>query len=191
MDRNDNFNELWMRGGMLTGQAIIDAVERNEIAISDFDPKQINPNSYNMRLHPQLKIYTDPILDARRKNNTKNIIIPEEGFVLEPGQLYLGRTVERTTTDFYIPEIDGRSSYGRLGIWVHVTAGFGDIGFDGTWTLEIAVLHPLRVYPYDEIAQVCFFTPHGPTNIKYDGRYQGQVETTASRVELDKKVYVK
>lgn len=177
-------------GGMLTGQAIIDAVNEGKIHISDFDLNRINPNSYNLRLHPQLKVYTDPVLDARKKNNVRELIIPEEGLVLEPGQLYIGRTVESTATDFYIPEIDGRSSYGRLGIWIHVTAGFGDVGFNGTWTLEIAVLHPLRVYPYDEIAQVCFFTPHGSTNIKYDGRYQGQLEATESRVELRKKVYV-
>lgn len=70
-------------------------------------------------------------------NAVKKLIIPEEGLLLEPRRLYLGRTNEFTKTDKYIPMLEGRSSTGRLGLFIHVTAGFGDVGFAGFWTLEI------------------------------------------------------
>jgi dCTP deaminase len=76
-------------------------------------------------------------------NPTKRITIPEEGLVLKPNTLYLGRTNEFTKTDRYVPMLEGRSSTGRLGLFIHVTAGFGDIGFAGYWTLE-NVLRPAR-----------------------------------------------
>lgn len=177
-------------GGMLTGLAIIDAVKSGEIEISDFDTKRINPNSYNVRLNNILKIYIDPVLDCRKHNETKTIIIPEEGFILQPNELYIGSTMEYIHTDEYIPQIDGRSSSGRLGINIHATAGFGDIGFRGTFTLEITVPKPVLVVPGMEIAQIAFMTPYGDKSIKYDGRYQGQIEPTESKFEETKKVYL-
>ena len=80
-------------------------------------------------------------------NKTKKIIIPEEGLILEPGKLYLGRTVEYTKTDKFVPMLEGRSSIGRLGLFIHVTAGFGDIGFSGFWTLEIHCIQPVKYTP--------------------------------------------
>lgn len=177
-------------GGMLTGLAIIDAVKSGEIEISDFDTKRINPNSYNVRLNNILKIYIEPVLDCRKHNETKTIVIPEEGFVLQPNELYIGSTMEYIHTDEYIPQIDGRSSSGRLGINIHATAGFGDIGFRGTFTLEITVPKPVLVVPGMEIAQIAFMTPYGDKSIKYDGRYQGQIEPTESKFEETKKVYL-
>lgn len=91
-----------------------------------------------------------------RHRRTRRLTIPPEGMVLKPGKLYLGRTVERTRTDKFIPMLEGRSSVGRLGMGIHVTAGFGDIGFDGPWTLEITVTEPLRIYPLVEIAQIYY-----------------------------------
>ena len=98
-----------------------------------------------------------------------------------PNILYLGRTVERCKSDKFIPMINGRSSGGRLGLSIHVCAGFGDIGFNGTWTLEITVVQPLKIYPYEEVAQVCYFTPYGNTEKLYRGRYYNQEEATPSR----------
>ena len=71
----------------------------------------------------------------RRENTSFSITIPEDGLLLEPQKLYLGRTIEYTATEGYVPMLEGRSSIGRLGLFVHVTAGFGDIGFKGFWTL--------------------------------------------------------
>lgn len=128
-------------------------------------------------------------LSMEKKNNTLPVSIPPEGLVLYPGVLYIGRTVERTFTDKYIPMINGRSSGGRLGMSIHICAGFGDIGFDGTWTLEITVVEPLRVSPFAEIAQVAYFKPFGKKNILYNGRYQKQIDATASRFEEGKTIY--
>lgn len=128
-------------------------------------------------------------LSMEKKNNTLPVFIPPEGLILYPGVLYIGRTVERTFTDKYIPMINGRSSGGRLGMSIHICAGFGDIGFDGTWTLEITVVEPLRVYPFAEIAQIAYFKPFGKKNILYNGRYQKQIDATASRFEEGKTIY--
>lgn len=96
----------------------------NEIIIEPFDEKLLNPNSYNLRLHNELLIYEDDVLDMKKHNKTRSLTIPEEGLVLKPGRLYLGRTVEYTKTEKYVPMLEGRSSIGRLGLYVHVTAGF-------------------------------------------------------------------
>ena len=84
--------------------------------------------------------------------------IPEEGLILEPGVLYLGRTMEYTKTHKFVPMLEGRSSVGRLGISIHSTAGFGDIGFCGYWTLEISCVQPVRIYPGVEICQIYYHT---------------------------------
>lgn len=126
-------------------------------------------------------------LDMHNDNETMELIIPETGMVLYPGIHYLGSTNERTIVNGFVPKIDGRSSIGRLGLSVHITAGFGDNGFDGTWTLEITVEEPLKIYPNEEICQISFETACGdsnnPENI-YRGRYYQQEGPTASRMYL-------
>ena len=124
-------------------------------------------------------------LDPRKDNPTIEYPIPENGFILYPGALYLGTTMERTFTEKYVPMISGRSSIGRLGIDIHKTEGFGDIGFDGKWTLEIVATVPVLVYPGMEICQIYFESPEGPTGIKYHGRYQNQEDVERSRFFLD------
>lgn len=178
------------RGGMLTGSQILEEIERGHIKITPFDKTKINPNSYNLTLNNTLLVYDNHILDFKAKNNTNKIIIPESGLILKPDTLYIGRTNERCWTDRFIPLLNGRSSIGRLGICIHITAGFGDIGWDGTWTLEITAVQPVKIYPNIEFCQVSYITPYGDTDIQYNGRYQGQIEPTASRSNLDKKVYV-
>ena len=69
----------------------------------------------------------------------------------------------------------------RCGVQVHMTAGFGDIGFRGTWTLEIAVVYPTILIAGMQIAQVYFEEPYGDTHIKYNGKYQGQKNPQISR----------
>lgn len=179
---------MFTSGGMLTGSEIEKQVKKGNIFISNFTKNQLNPNSYNLRIHPQLLVYNEKYaLDMKSRNKTIQLNIPEEGLILKPGVLYIGRTVERTASDKYIPMINGRSSTGRLGLSIHVCAGFGDIGFDGTWTLEITVVEPVRIYPNLEVAQVCFFKPVGKVNKLYRGRYYKQEDATASRMHLPKK----
>ncbi|NLP36850.1 MAG: dCTP deaminase [Firmicutes bacterium] len=142
-----------------------------EIIIEPFDEKLINPNSYNLRLHNELLVYEEKVLDMKKPNKTKRLIIPEEGLVLEPGRLYLGRTLEYTKTDKYVPMLEGRSSIGRLGLFIHVTAGFGDVGFSGYWTLEIFCIQPIRVYPFVEICQIYYHTIEGDYDKYSSGKY--------------------
>jgi len=143
-----------------------------DIIIEPFCEEQINPNSYNLRLHSELLVYEEPVLDMKRPNRTRTLIIPEEGLVLEPNRLYLGRTLEFTRTETCVPMLEGRSSIGRLGLFVHVTAGFGDVGFSGYWTLEMFCIQPVKVYPGVEICQIYYHTVEGEYDRYSSGKYQ-------------------
>jgi len=101
-------------------------------------------------------VYEELLLDMRKPNRVRRITIPPEGLVLNANQLYLGRTCERTETHNLVPMIEGRSSIGRLGLFVHVTAGFGDVGFCGYWTLEMFAVQPIRIYPGVAICQIFY-----------------------------------
>ena len=140
---------------ILSGKQIEQEIGK-KIIIEPFDSNRINPNSYNLSLHNELLVYTESVLDMKRPNGTKLLTIPDDGLVLEPGRLYLGRTREYTKTDGYVPMLEGRSSIGRLGLFIHITAGFGDVGFAGYWTLEIFCVQPVRVYAGVEICQIYY-----------------------------------
>lgn len=177
---------------ILGGQTIIDEIKAGNIEIDPFDPNKINPNSYNLTLHNKLLVYKSSrsirrcgVLDMKEVNETEEIIIPEDGLILRPGIVYLGRTVERTFTDKYVPMLEGRSSIGRLGMMIHVTAGFGDVGFNGTWTLEIVATQPIRIYPNVEICQIYYHTVTD-TSIKYNSsKYHHQMDVTPSKLYKD------
>ena len=130
----------------------------DEIFIDPYDEKRINPNSYNLALHNELLVYKDSILDMKRINRVEKIIIPLSGLVLEPNRLYLGRTVEHTETKNLVPMLEGRSSIGRLGLFVYVTAGFGDVGFRGFWTLEIFCVQPIKIFSGFHITHIRNFS---------------------------------
>ena len=112
---------------VLSGKEIENQYRKGNIFISEFSKERLNPNSYNLRLHDELMIYDELYLDMKRELRTQTIQIPEGGYILQPGKLYLGRTEEYTQTDGFVPMLEGRSSVGRLGIYIHVTAGFGDV----------------------------------------------------------------
>jgi dCTP deaminase len=157
----------------------------NEIIIDPYDDKYLNPNSYNLRLHNELLFYDEDILDMKKPNKTISLIIPEDGLVLEPGRLYLGRTLEYTRTDKYVPMLEGRSSVGRLGLYIHVTAGFGDVGFSGYWTLEIQCVHPIKIYPGVEICQIYYHTIEGDNEKYCSGKYQNNTGIQPSLLYKD------
>lgn len=142
------------------------------IIIDPFDESRLNPNSYNLRLHNELLVYDKMPLDMKNPNSTHSITIPEEGLLLEPHRLYLGRTREYTKTEGFIPMLEGRSSIGRLGMFIHVTAGFGDVGFAGYWTLEIFCIQPLVIYHDVEICQIYYHTIEGKYKGYTNGKYQ-------------------
>ena len=134
--------------------------------------RQLNPNSYNMRLHNELMVYEEIVLDMRRPNRFRRYEIPADGFVLHPNQLYLGRTAERTETHNLVPMLEGRSSVGRLGLFVHITAGFGDVGFCGYWTLEMFAVQPVRIYPGVPICQMFYHAVDGEITEYASEKYQ-------------------
>lgn len=210
---------------MLTGPEIEREIEEGNIEVDPFDPSNISPNSLDLTLSEDLKVYVNDqgtpldvayddarniypqngvanqrkklveylqsegsILDMRQRPETKKLTIPEDGRVLLPGRGYLGRTDERVSTDHYVPVLQGRSSLGRLFVEVHHTAGWGDVGWSGSWTLEIRVLHPIRVYPGVRVCQVGFHPIDGERLLYRDRRgskYEGQKEPEESRMFLD------
>lgn len=169
---------------ILSGKEIQSRLNK-DIIIEPFSPSQINPNSYNLRLHQDLLMYDEPILDMKKNHQFKNIIIPEEGLILEPGKLYLGRTVEYTKTDNLVPMLEGRSSIGRLGLFIHITAGFGDVGFAGYWTLEMYCVQPIRIYPNVEICQIFYHTIEGAYERYVSNKYQNNTGIQPSLLYKD------
>lgn len=171
---------------MLTGNEIRNQYYAGNIVIEPFDEACVGPNSYDVHLSGELFCYTEATLDSRRENRGTTFKIPAEGMILWPGELYLGRTVEYTESPNHIPMYEGRSSLGRLGVSSHVTAGFGDIGFKGTWTLEITVAKAVRVYAGMRIGQLYWHRPDGLVLRRYDGKYQGQEDATPSQLYKDR-----
>ncbi|WP_138341874.1 dCTP deaminase [[Clostridium] symbiosum] len=169
---------------ILSGQEIKKHMGK-EIIIEPFVEKRINPNSYNLSLAGELLVYDNHVLDMKEPNPVSRIIIPEDGLLLEPNRLYLGRTNEYTSTSRYVPMLEGRSSTGRLGLFIHVTAGFGDIGFSGYWTLEIFCVQPVRIYPNVEICQIYYHDIDGEYELYKSGKYQNNTGIQPSLMYKD------
>lgn len=156
-----------------------------DIGIEPYNPNQLNPNSYNLRLFDELLVYDHPVLDMKKDNSVSKLTIPSTGLQLEPGKLYLGHTLEYIRTDSLVPMLEGRSSIGRLGMFIHVTAGFGDVGFKGYWTLEIFVVQPLIIYPSIEICQIYYHHIDGNFDTYHQGKYQDNKDIQSSKLFLD------
>lgn len=157
---------------ILAYKDIENAMADGDIIITPYDADSMGTNSYDVHLARKLVTYHVPrcstvILDCKQKPETFNYIIPDEGLVLWPGTLYLAATQEYTETRKHVPYLDGKSSIGRLGIFIHTTAGRGDIGFCGHWTMEISVIHPVRVYAGMPIGQLTFHASSSQPEIDY------------------------
>ena len=160
---------------MLSGIEITRRVAEGTIVLDPFDPARVGPNSYDLRLGRRL-LYTKGPLSVAAPPQMTEALLPEydgstPGFVLEPGTLYLGATAEYTESHGVVPFVDGRSSAGRLGLAVHVTAGRGDVGFKGHFTLELFVVVPLEIWAYARVAQI-YYHPVDGEYLAYNGRYQ-------------------
>jgi len=163
---------------ILSDASIEAAVAAGDIVIEPFDRKQLGTNSYDVRLAKTIAWYAGThILDAKEENDVFYHEIPEEGYVLLPNRLYLGVTEEYVGSSKYVPILDGKSSAGRLGISVHVTAGRGDVGFFNHWTMEIFVIQAVRVYAGMPLGQFIFYEST-PVNVPYDqkpsAKYHGR-----------------
>ncbi len=163
---------------ILSDKRILEEINKQTIKIEPFQRESLGTNSYDVHLGRFLATYTDKILDARKHNSIQHFEIPEEGYQLDPGVLYLGVTQEYTETHAHVPFLEGKSSTGRLGIDIHATAGKGDVGFCGNWTLEISCKLPVRVYEGMPIGQLIYFPVDGEIAVKYnnkkDAKYSGQ-----------------
>ena len=160
---------------ILTDTEINKAIESGKIIITPFNPSNLGSNSYDITISNKLKIYDEYILDVKKQPRTIDIEIPENGFELKPGELYLATSNEYTETHGLVPFCEGKSSLGRFGLNIHQTAGKGDIGFCGHWTLELTTIKPIRIYPKLKIAQLIYFGAFGicanPYNKKATAKY--------------------
>lgn len=166
---------------ILTDTEILKEIEKGTILIEPYDPSCLGTNSYDVHLGKHLAVYTDEVLDAKKHNPIRHFEIPAEGFVLQPGELYLGVTHEYTETHAHVPFLEGKSSTGRLGIDIHATAGKGDVGFCNTWTLEISVSRPVRVYPQMPIGQLIYFLVEGEVKTMYHQKANAKYNTRTIR----------
>lgn len=163
---------------ILSDKRILEEMEKGTIRITPYNRNCLGSNSYDVHLGKWLATYIDAELDARKHNKIEYFEIPEEGYLLLPHKFYLGVTEEYTETHAHVPFLEGKSSTGRLGIDIHATAGKGDVGFCGNWTLEISVKQPVRVYHGMPVGQLIYFPVEGEIEIRYnqkkDAKYSGQ-----------------
>ncbi len=173
---------------IISGKEIANRIG-DSIKIEPYLESRLNPNSYNLTLHNELLTYDCTQIDMAKDNEFNIITIPEEGYILKPNILYLARTIEYTETNGLVPMIEGRSSIGRLGLFVHITAGFGDVGFKGYWTLELSCIQPIRIYAGVEICQIFYHTIEGLYD-PYVGKYTNNTSIQSSKlyIELTDKV---
>lgn len=166
---------------ILSDKEILTAVDNGNIVIEPFDVACLGTNSYDVHLSANLAVYKDRVLDAKLHNLIEHFEIGPEGFVIQPGTLYLGATVEYTETHHSVPFLEGKSSVGRLGIDIHATAGKGDVGFCNYWTLEISCVQPVRIYAGMPIGQLIYFKVEGDINNYYNKKSNAKYNDRTSR----------
>lgn len=169
---------------ILTGPQILEECSTGKIIIEPLVAEQCNPNSYNFRLGSTLRVYDQFPLDPKVPNKFREIEIPDEGYVLEAGRLYLGSTVEIMGSGYYAPTFAARSSIARLGLFINLSASLGDIGFIGQWTLQLFSIHSLRIYKGMKIGQIMWWKPQGEISL-YKGKYQGSKGPQTTLIHKD------
>ncbi|MDZ5712423.1 dCTP deaminase [Jeotgalibacillus haloalkalitolerans] len=165
---------------ILSGKEIKKALNK-DIIITPFNESYLNSNSYDLTLNEELLVYKDEMLDMKRNNETKKIVIPDEGYTLLPGKVYLASTNEYTDVRNYIPIIEGRSSVGRLGLFVHISSPYGNIGYKGKWVLELTAVQPLKIYKDVKICQIIFQEINGEYE-PYNNKYQDTKDVSSSKL---------
>lgn len=156
---------------LLSGQEILRRLN-TDVVIEPFAEDRLNPNSYNLALHHELLVYEEVVLDTASPNRYRRIEIPADGITLQPNMLYLGRTVEFTQTHRLVPMIQGRSSLGRLGLFINPGGSVGDVGYCGTWTLEMHCVQPVRIYAGMQICQIYYLHLDGACDEYSSDKYQ-------------------
>ncbi|MDP2736523.1 MAG: hypothetical protein Q8O59_01915 [bacterium] len=156
---------------IFTGEEIKKCVSKGKIIINPFFKEDLNPNSYNYHLGHEILELNDNLIDTKKPTNYKKIILKNSGYILKPGKTYLGHTNEEIGSEDYLTILIGRSSVGRLGLFLQITADLGHVGLAHSWTLELHVVQPLKVYPLMKIGQVSFWEVIGKNKLEYEGKY--------------------
>jgi dCTP deaminase len=163
--------------------------------LDPYDESLIQPSSVDVRLDRWFRVFRNAkythIDPSRQQDDLTELLEPDgdEPFVLHPGEFVLGSTLEVVTLpDDLAARLEGKSSYGRLGLVTHSTAGFIDPGFSGHVTLELSNLAnlPITLWPGMRIGQICLFRLSSPAehpygSSVYGSRYQDQRGPTPSR----------
>jgi len=166
---------------ILSDLRILEEIENGTIIIEPFQRDCLGTNSYDVHLGKYLATYRERVLDAKKHNEIDHFEIPKDGFTLQPHTLYLGVTLEYTETHKHVPFLEGKSSTGRLGIDIHATAGKGDVGFCNTWTLEISVTQPVKIYAAMPIGQLIYFDVDGEIEIMYNTKGDAKYNNKTTR----------
>lgn len=174
------------------------AVSNQELMIEPYDLRLIQPNSYDVRLDNKFSWHepsTEVIDPYKADSILKGLVsITEDSFILAPGQFILGATLERFSLPAdIVGQLTGKSSLARLGVMVHVTAGFIDAGFSdppAKITLEIVNVgtRPVKLHAGMPIAQMVFTRTSPcdlPYNAKPNAKYNGQDAAAHSRYYLN------
>jgi dCTP deaminase len=141
------------------------------IVIDPFSIQRLNPNSYNYRLGKTIKRAPLKIIDKHETQSWEEVQLTKKSrYLLEPGRLYLGHTQESIGSKHYVTSLIGKSSMGRLGLYLQISADLGHQGAIHKWTLELCVVQPVFVYPGMVIGQVSFWKPVGRVR-PYEGQY--------------------
>lgn len=195
---------------------ILRLIDSGDIKIEPFIKDNINPASVDLTLAPACKVYTKeaipkPLqyfshndsfiedwinfenpdhLDCKIHNKTLQFNIPETGFTLLPGHLYLFSCNEKIKIPRELcAEVDGKSSIGRLGVKIHITAGFLDPGFEGSLVLEIETTYPIKIYPNMKICQIKYHMLLGKVAEDYSqkkgSKYMNQEGVVESKYHLN------
>lgn len=164
---------------ILTGPEIAREVASGAIEIDPFDSAHIEPNSYGFHLGETLIVYDDPIVDAFGGKHTREIRIPETGYVMRQGRFYLGRTLERMGSERYASELYARLSTSSAGLFIQTSAPLGHTGAIIAWTLEMVPVHDMRVYAGMIIGKICFWSNQGEID-SYRGRYRNSTTVVSS-----------
>ena len=187
---------------ILSDKTIKEYLEEGKIVIDPLkDEQQIKPSSVDMRLGDEFKVFKvirKPYIDPKDEEDIAEYMesstVPEgEAFIIHPNEFALATTQEYVKVpDDLVARVEGRSSMGRLGVTMHVTAGYVDPGFEGRITLEISNIGamPVALYPGQRVCQLVFETMTTPAELPYghpkrNSKYMKQLKPESSRVKLD------
>lgn len=157
---------------MLSGPSIKQNVKTGQIKIDPFDETKVGCASIDIHLAPVLKTYKNQFVrDVKKSYGLKDKTFDEEGLLLQPGQIYIGHSIESVLTTNHIVHVSGLMSVVKHGIKVE-GPGIHPVGHGSPVVLSIHTVEPVWIYPNMRIAQISFSELTGPIE-KYDGRHKG------------------